>query len=530
MSDLRIQKQNEEVRFLREQTTKLSAENQLFSPTAENAEIYAKRHYSFLERKENVISWSFGNGNEISEQAEPAVEAEESQIMQEHRKLSKAEKNVVAQEKKLFDKQKKLVQMRQNSFETQETGQETKARADAEVSYLNEKLKLINLQAEADLEKARSDMEKLEIDVNKKQAKVDAWTDFVKLLKIGSVDRQRAIKRKEQAQIDLYWAKYKLKLEKMGPAERKAENVRYMHKVFEDYAKAVFSHSDVNCQEDHIIETKINGKDLKLMNMGRAFLGGTKPTYYYKDMESGKLYLYKKAENCCGLSKPEGAIVTEIGGKLQHIVDPEHEIPAAGIKNAEGKYVGSIQELQDIKEKQDIDFDFWQLGDVTKGAQKPETVQNPEVQKQLLIFHCVDWLLCNFDTKGEHLLQRNKGDFVSIDKEGGMNQILNQAAQSMNCTFRPHHDEPVYNLFFRMFRDNKIDISHEALDALEEKVQIIENYPEKEYMQMFEPYIRQVNKEPARMRENILRRKRNLRVEYNRFLSSLRAGTRLREH
>lgn len=78
-----------------------------------------------------------------------------------------------------------------------------------------------------------------------------------------------------------------------------------------------------------------------------------------------------------------------------------------------------------------------------------------------------------------------------------------------------------------MFRDRKIDIDPGALKALDERVHAIEAYSEDEYMQMFEPYIRQRNKKPEVMRANILRRKRNLRAEYNRFLSSLREGTTL---
>ncbi len=58
-------------------------------------------------------------------------------------------------------------------------------------------------------------------------------------------------------------------------------------------------------------------------------------------------------------------------------------------------------------------------------------------------------------------------------------------------------------------------------------MRIVEAYPDKEYMKMFEPYIKQVNKEPAKMRANILKRKKNLRAEYNRFLSSLREGAGL---
>jgi hypothetical protein len=95
----------------------------------------------------------------------------------------------------------------------------------------------------------------------------------------------------------------------------------------------------------------------------------------------------------------------------------------------------------------------------------------------------------------------------------------------MSCTYKPHNHEPIYNIFFRYYRDNKIDLDPGALKALDEKIHAVEAYSEEEYMKMFEPYIKQRNKNPKKMRENILRRKQNLRAEYNKFLDSLRKGT-----
>ena len=525
MSDLLIQKKREEQTFLREQTQKWTTENQLFENDKTDTQVYDHRHYSFLERQENKINGCYGAGTEIKKEAEPAAEVGDWEVVQQERELSKAEKKVAEQEAKLFKKQSMLAELRNNNPDGALNAKDAKKLAKAEEKYFQEKLSLIDLQAEADLEKAKTEKDKLEISVNKCQAIVDAWTDYTKTLNIGTSKRKSAIKQKEKAQLDLYWAQYKLKLENTKPEEQKKANSKYRRKVIEAYLKKGISKSDENCEEDHIIKTEINGKPVELVNMGRAFLGGTKPTYYYKDMKSGKQYLYKKAENCCGISKPEGAIVTEIGGKLQHIVDPEHEIPAVGIKNAKGEYIGSIQEIMDVTNKPTIDLDAWQTEYEAKRNPDPEIIKKPEIQKQLLIFHCVDWLLCNFDTKAEHLLQKKDGSFVSIDKEGGMNKILKDDAQSMSCTYKPHNHEPIYNIFFRYYRDNKIDLDPGALKALDEKIHAVEAYSEEEYMKMFEPYIKQRNKNPKKMRENILRRKQNLRAEYNKFLDSLRKGT-----
>ena len=549
MSDLLLQKEEterflkqkkteEEKRFLEQQTQEWDKEYDIYSNIKENAlnEVYEKRHYSFLERKENQMDWHFGVGKEIKKEAEPAVPENQEipedwevlkpqeEMIQQQKELSKAEKNVVAQETKLLEKQKFLSEFRNKEDKTRK---DEKKQASLEANYFKDKLQLIKLQAEADLEKAKTQEDKLVIDINKKQAIVDAWTDYVKTMAIGSPIREKAMKKKEDAQIDLYWAEYNLKLEKTEPAQKKKANAKYRRKKIEAGIKAIISKSDENCEEDHIIETEINGNPVKLINMGRVFWGGTKPTYRYKDMTTGKEYLYKKAENCCGIQKPEGAIVTEIGSKIQHIVDPEHEIPAIGIKDSKGKYIGSIQEIVDVHKNPTIDFDEWQLGSKEKGALNPDVVKDLKIQKQLLIFHCVDWLLCNFDTKGEHLLQRSDESFVSIDKEGGMNKILKDEAQHMSSTYCPHNHEPIYNVFFRMFKDKQIDIHPEALEALEKKVQAVEACTDEEYIKMFKPYIKQVNKKPEEMEKNILNRKKNLRAEYNKFLSELRAKTKL---
>ncbi|MCR5671540.1 MAG: hypothetical protein K6G10_11100 [Butyrivibrio sp.] len=49
-----------------------------------------------------------------------------------------------------------------------------------------------------------------------------------------------------------------------------------------------------------------------------------------------------------------------------------------------------------------------------------------------------------------------------------MNKILKSGSQAMSCTYKPHNNEPIYNVFFRMFRDRKIDIDPGALKALDE--------------------------------------------------------------
>ena len=244
-------------------------------------------------------------------------------------------------------------------------------------------------------------------------------------------------------------------------------------------------------------------------------MGGSKPSYYFTDKTTGKRYLYKKAENCCGMSRPGGAIMTEVGGRLQELLDPQHSISAVGIKNNKGQYIGSLQEIIDVK-KDGFDFNQWQH---QPESERSTDVLTDQVKEQLLTFHAIDWLLCNYDTKGENLLQRSDGSFVSIDKEGSFHHVLKEGTLEMSVDYSPHTDEPIYNTFFKMYRDGKIDIDKKVVESV---ITRVENLDDKEYLKMFKPYLR-VLKEEERLpvKKEIMRRKKNIRKSYEAFFREL---------
>ena len=244
MSDLLVKKALqekvlEEDKYRMEQAWRWKQEDELFKNTTKDADIYENRHYSFLERQENEMNWSFGAGREIKKEAEPATFGE-WEVIQQEKELSKAEKNVVKQEKKIMERQKNLSLLRNIVFSKNEIRDDEIALAREEEKYFKDRIKLINLSAEADLEKATTEKDRLVIDINKKQAIVDAWTDYAKNFNIGSEMRDQTLKSKEDAQLDLYWAKYQLKLLETEPAQKKKAKAKYIHEVHDMWPATLY--------------------------------------------------------------------------------------------------------------------------------------------------------------------------------------------------------------------------------------------------------------------------------------------------
>ena len=511
MDDLRIKKQKE---------NKIILENmQVYANEVREAhgymtpqEVLQHKTYSFIER-ENPLERHFGSGGEIQRESGPAY-ADMAVQRQDARNLSKLQKRVVNQEKRLLRAKERVVTARRQLDE----GYKATDSLTEEIGFYKERLRLIDKQADLDARSIQNDADKLLLEKNKCDAIVGAVTELVQAIPLEHPLRAQYLQEKENAELNLYWANWKLKASRMTGHEKKHEETQISHKQIESKLQYVFSKKDDNCREDAIIHVYINGKDRTLINTGRAFMGGSKPMYYFEDMQTGKRYLYKKAENCCGLSNTKGAVMTEIGATIQHLLDPDSEIQAVAVKNSQGEYVGSIQEM--VEKKEDgFDFNSWQH---QSDEQRDLSVFTVDVKKQIMKFHCIDWLLCNFDTKGENLMQRPDGSFVSYDKEGAMSHILDPRAKVMSTNYTPHTDEPIYNVFFRLVQQGKVTLEPEVLEELDGMIEKVEEFSDAHYMEIFEPYVmtRSESKRQA-VREAILERKVNLRSSYQAFLAKI---------
>ena len=438
----------------------------------------------------------------------------------EDQSLSKAQKALIEKEKKLIQAEGAALQAHAQNIPAQGTKNDFKE----ERALLQARLEAIEARKAVDLEDAGSDTERIQIEANALDAIVQAREEYLHVIPVGHPLREDAVKQREKATDDRRFARWKAKYKTMPAGEeRDHERKQYIHKYAEGMSQSIVSHSDKNCEEDVELTVKIGPQatDVTMVNTGKAYMGGSKPTYFFEGevqdangQKVRKRYIYKKAENCMGRRNQKGAVMTALGARFQQWLDPQHAIPAVAIQDKSGTYIASVQEMIPVMKQPTINLESWQ-----QDPNRDPAVLTRPVLEQLMTFHVIDWLLCNFDTKGENLLQRSDGQLVSIDKEGAMSKIDDAEAQTMSLTYCPHTDEPIYNLVFRLYRDKKLDL---PFDVLKAKIDMVERMDTTEYMQMFDPYLAVTDKKKKVAKKNIEARKTGLRQAYITFLNSIR--------
>lgn len=270
-------------------------------------------------------------------------------------------------------------------------------------------------------------------------------------------------------------------------------------------------------------------------------VGGTKPASVQYSQDGSK-WLVKESLSCIGVAEPNAAIVTEAGYKIQKLVSPDTAIEAFKGKSV-GKGVVSYQRMVAGVKK---DVDLFKFSRTPDSMTEDELKRIEELAPQILREHTTDWLLCNFDTKGENFIIANDGTgqdrVYGIDKEAAFRAILDKEAQHMSKDYQKFDQDTVYNQLFRLYAQGKIKLDLHAIEAQILKVEELDyrtvykangeavkeqdtGYGDREYMRTFEGYIDQQKKDrPEKVMEierNILRRKQNLRMEYRNFLGGL---------
>lgn len=268
--------------------------------------------------------------------------------------------------------------------------------------------------------------------------------------------------------------------------------------------------------------------------------GGTKPAAVQYSQDGSK-WLVKESLSCIGAAEPNAAIVTEAGYKIQKLISPDTAIEAFKGKSV-GKGVVSYQRMVTGVKK---DVDLFKFSRTPEAMNKEELARIEELAPQILREHTTDWLLCNFDTKGENFIIANDGTgedrVYGIDKEAAFRAILDKGAQHMSKEYQKFDQDTVYNQLFRLYAQGKIKLDLHTIEAQILKVESLDYkttfnngekglehdsaYGDREYMRTFTEYIDQQKKDrPDKVKEierNILRRKQNLRMEYRNFLGDL---------
>lgn len=274
--------------------------------------------------------------------------------------------------------------------------------------------------------------------------------------------------------------------------------------------------------------------ELRMIHDEEIFLGGTKPMSQYI-ANDGSQWLAKQAVNCMGYAKPSGAHLTAVGANVQMLVDRKTAVQAFVGKTQKHGLVSFQRRLANVEQhKRDAQGNIIERKlDLFKFSRHPElatqkTVKDVEaLMPQILREHVTDWVLCNFDTKGENFVItiNEQGERVlhGIDKEAAFNKIDDPNAQVMSTTYKPHANNTLYNVVFEKFANAEMDFD---LREVVEPAQKIIAMDDNEYLAAFEPYLNYLREEKGdekadSVREKILARKTTLQETYVTFFTQL---------
>ena len=508
--------------------------------------------YQYTRQMESPLARQIPAGGAIVQQAPPAQVHESRRARKKREEREKAIEKAQEQERKAQrlesslagEREEMLLDLHYRQAAADLIGREADVSTDGllqkehlikEQALLKERLSAIDLSETAALKELEaggrvSERAMRELRWRAQRDRAAAMGDYARLLPIGSKLREKAMAAKEEQEIkaDKLRRLYKvLADEHMSEEERKRDEATIERHAKYDALKSIFRADNPLAHEDATWENPITGGTL--INVGRAFFGGTKPMYIFEDrsqpvMRNGqpgyKQYLFKEAVNCIGQYKPEGALVTEAAAALQERICGEYAIPAfAAIQEVDGKQriLGSFQERIELGEG--LDLFSWQVNPVeTEGL-------TDQLKSEILREHTLDWLLCNFDTKGENFLHRTDGHLSSFDKEASFSYLKKEGADHMSYEFQPHANNTLYNALFSAYAQGKIDLD---LSVVQTQIDRAGAISDEEYLGMFDrmltqKYGAQGSNKRREIEGLILARKNNLAAEYERFFADLRA-------
>ena len=492
------------------------------------------RQYDYLARSQvvqhmAVSSGLFTDASGVSaSQVMPLLYQPE--LTKEEQKALRVEKEVQLMEGELLADRTR--QMQDRSARMAE-GQDKK-----EKKLLEKKMEAIEQSLKAAREKEGLDDEaKLELELLAAQDRIRVQTEYAHLFEVGSETRREAMEKKEELELTYRGLKKDmeiLQLKKQGrtrEASRESSS-KHWHAFYDWLRRRRVTQPDTSLsKEDATFENPYSRKTM--VNRGRALYGGTKPMYIYEEEGlNGKTLLYKEAVNCTGGITPERAYVTACASSLQrYMFGEDHYVPVFAAKNEEGVAIGTFQYKVDTLQTPTaqipkIDLYAWQ--------EDPSQPISEEVTRQILREHTLDWVLGNFDTKGENFLQKTDGSLVSIDKEASFSHLGEEKAEHMSRTEILQKHNTIYNVLFSQFVEQPLDSKNPIFldfDYVETYIEKIEKIPNDQYLILFESFLTEKygakikdgkpNEARKKAEDQILAIKDGLREEYQRFFGQL---------
>ncbi|MBQ7506712.1 MAG: hypothetical protein IJT05_05220 [Lachnospiraceae bacterium] len=488
------------------------------------------QRYSYAKRSPLVqdtaasVNLSTSSSEEIDSRG--PVQKDQEELTKNQEKELELEKEVQLREAHLKENRKKRYHRDDKRLSLKEFA--------AESRLLEKKLEAIDLAEKVALEdKSLTEEEKIEIKLKAMTDRKSAHHEYAYLIPSASLFHRWALEKKEETVVKIRGLKKDLEILKMRREGREKEADREQssksrHARYDFFRSLRPVGPDVSLsKEDVTYSNPLTGK--VMVNTGRAIFGGTKPMYTFQEEgPGGETWLYKEAVNCIGGQTRARAFITSGASKLQrYLCGEDHYVPVFVAWNKEGKAIGSFQKQVDTMQHPTVDLFRWQ--------EKPSGHIDDAVTKQVLREHCLDWVLCNFDTKGENFLQKSDGSLVSIDKEAAFSKLGDKKAEHMSRTEILHKNDTIYNVLFTQFVERPPESGDPLFldfDSVEEYILKMEALDNEDYLAIFEGYLTQKcgkksspatgeNKARDKMEQQILARKNGLREEYRQFFSQL---------
>lgn len=267
----------------------------------------------------------------------------------------------------------------------------------------------------------------------------------------------------------------------------------------------------------------LNLADAKDTTADPAAFGGTKEKHVLKG-PGGSQYLLKPTK--LDPARAEAAVAT---AKIASLLGPSGSyVPVKAIEYTDetGALVkGSVQPV---------------IPNV--GTLKDKDVKNLTAKQlqQLQRERVLDWLVGNHDTKGANFMVTPDGNIVGIDKERAFKPFMVATTKGAKKNPKVSDDElslsysapgitpPIYNALYSAYAKKQIDLN--PMDVLP-TIEQIEKIPEKTYKQLVQPYIDALATSESwgaakkkAVFDAILARKANIRADFEKFFTSLRAA------
>lgn len=270
------------------------------------------------------------------EQPAPPLHRRESRSERKKREQLENARQKAAEQRAEVGRQEARLAERRAALGAQQVMPEEQLRA--EKALLEAGLEAVALEETVGLKEVEggSAIQEMEVRYRAQAERARLAGEYARRLPQNSVQRRKAMASKEEHEIKTDQLRRRLKAARMpeGEEKKREQDTLTRHGHY-DRLKKIFRKDNPLSHED-ATWTLPTGKTI--VNVGRAFFGGTKPMYIFEDRSTPilrdgqvvgyKQYLFKEATNCIGMAKPEGALVTEAAAALQQAICGSYSIPA----------------------------------------------------------------------------------------------------------------------------------------------------------------------------------------------------------